>query len=137
LIVTRPAQAFANHHGGNVRNLGQTSEPKPDELPYGKIRNGEMPPMMFQIRLNNGQTISFAYSDVREIRSRDAGHVQLGVFAMSRVMITIEGRNLGELTNLLGLAMIRWIAEADPRAEGRPEASPEIDSISIEPIDAG
>lgn len=135
--MTRPAQAFADHRGANVHNIGQTPAPKSDELPYGKIRNGELPPMMFQIRLNNGQTISFAYSDVREIRSRDAGFVQIGVFAMSRVMITIEGRNLTELTNLLGMAMIRWISEADPRGEERPETSPEIDCVRVEPIDVG
>lgn len=134
--MTRPAQAFAEHRGGNIRPIGGDS-PEKDGVspPYSPVRSGEMPPMMFQIRLCNGQTISFAYSDIREIRSRDAGHVQIGVLAMNRVLITIEGRHLRELANLIGMAKIRWIEEADERAEERPEDSPEIVAIRVEAFD--
>lgn len=140
--MRRAAKAFAEQThqtsgGVNVRSISGQATDDGDASPYCRVRNGELPPMMFQIRLADGQSISFAYSDIREIRCRDAGHVQLGIFAMSRVLVTIEGRHLRELSNLLGMAMVRWMEEADKRDMDRPEASPEIVSIRVEAVDAG
>ena len=61
--MARPSHAFESHRGrSNLRpvpNLGQ------DDPPYERIVNGDLPPMMFQIRLADGQRYSFCYSDVR------------------------------------------------------------------------
>lgn len=139
--MTRPAKAFANHtvpdrSESSARVIaGSANAVEPAQPPYERVRNGGMPPMMFQVRLSDGQTISFAYSDVREIRSRDAGHIQIAVFAMSRILITIEGRHLRELSNLLGMAMIRWMVEADERATERPETAAEIVKIRVEVLE--
>ena len=84
----------ANDAGANV---------KP---PWQKIRPGEIPPMMFQLRFRCGEMLSYAYSDLRQIRFRDAGHVELGVMGMAKLQITIEGRNLGELAECLGSGLI-------------------------------
>ncbi len=130
--MTRPAQAFAENRGGNVRPIGPVALDDSDVAPYSRVRSGELPPMMFQLRLCNGQSISFAYSDVREIRSRDSGHLQIALIAMTRTLITIEGRHLRELATLMGTAMVRWIEERDERAKERPEESPEIVAIRIE-----
>lgn len=139
--MTRPAKAFAEQNfrsgmGANLRSISGQSANNDDASPYCRVGSGELPPMMLQIRLADGQSISFAYSDIREIRCRDAGHVQLGIFAMTRVTVTIEGRHLRELSNLLGMAMVRWMEEADERDNERPETEPEIVSIRVEAVDA-
>lgn len=139
--MTRPAKAFANHTisgqpAPSVRTItGSENVGEPASPPYERVRNGGMPPMMFQLRLSDGQTISFAYSDVREIRSRDAGHIQIAIFALSRMLITIEGRHLRELSNLLGMALVRWMTEADERAAERPETAAEIVKIRVEVLE--
>jgi len=102
--------------------------------PWLQIRNGEMPPVMFQLRFQNGEVISYAYSDLREIRFRDAGYVQLGIIGMTRMLITIEGRHLRELAEAMGSGLIRWIEESDERDFGRPETSPAITEITIEQV---
>ncbi|ELP32910.1 hypothetical protein RBSWK_03157 [Rhodopirellula baltica SWK14] len=95
-----------------------------------------MPPMMFQLRLNDGRWLSYSYSDVREIECRDAGQIKLTVFAASRTLITIEGRNLRELATLFGMASVRWLEEADPRVRRRPESNAEITRIHVETVQA-
>ena len=104
-------------------------------LPWAKIREGEMPPMMFQLRFNDGRLTSYAYSDIREVHSRDAGHVQLMLFAMKRLVITFEGRNLRDLANLFCNAAVRSVDEANPRDSSRPEGAPEVIRITVEPIE--
>ena len=127
--MAQASQAFDNHRGrGHLRsvpNLGQ------DDPPYEKINNGEMPPMMFQVRLADGQRYSFCYSDIRQIYRRDAGKVQIDLHALARTTIALEGRNLDEIVNLLGLGLVRWIRELDPRAKETAEHSVEITRIEI------
>ncbi|WP_040352844.1 hypothetical protein [Blastopirellula marina] len=131
------ARAFDEQRGGNIlRGLpGRRESAEQNNVPWRSVREGEMPPMMFQLRLRDGGTISYPYSDVREIRCRDAGCVQVSVLGMAKMIITLEGRRLRELADLLGRAELLWIEEADPRDVGRPESAPEIVSISIEEID--
>lgn len=132
------ARAFDEHRGGKVvRPLPARPERDGEEaLPYCKVRPHELPPMMFQVRLHDGQMISFAYSDLRKIWFRDAGHLELEVFAVDRTIITIEGRHLKELAGLFGLAMVRWVQEADRRDLARPESDPEIVRIDVQYLDA-
>ncbi len=127
--MAQASQAFDNHRGRShlrsVPNLGQ------DEPPYEKVNNGEMPPMMFQVRMADGQRYSFCYSDVRQIHRRDAGKVQIDLHALARTTINLDGRNLDEIVNLLGLGMVRWIRERDPRAKEASDRSVEITRIEI------
>lgn len=96
------------------------------------VRNGEMPPLMFQLRFRDGRIRSFAYSDLREIRYRDAGSIQLGLCGMSRLLVTIEGRHLRELVELLGNGLVYWLQEADARDVETPETSPSITAVTVE-----
>jgi len=102
--------------------------------PWQSIQSGEMPPLMLQFRLRSGETISYAYHDLREIRVRDAGHIQLGLVGMSKLLITIEGRHLRELAEFIGSGLVRWVQESDERALDVPESSPWITSILIEQV---
>ncbi|QDT57104.1 hypothetical protein Pan44_51700 [Caulifigura coniformis] len=99
---------------------------------WQSVRNGEMPPLMFQLRFRDGRITSFAYSDLREIRFRDAGFIQLGLCGMSQRIITIEGRHLRELVELLGNGLVYWLQEADERDVETPETSPCITALIIE-----
>lgn len=100
--------------------------------PWQTVRNGEMPPLMFQLRFRDGRITSFAYSDLREIRYRDAGCLQLGLCGMSRLLVTIEGRHLRELVELLGNGLVYWMQEADERDLETPESSPAITTLTVE-----
>lgn len=113
------------------------SQPKDadnDSKSWHHVRSGEMPPVMFQLRLRTGEVISYPYSDLREIRLRDAGYIQLGVLGMSKILVTIEGRHLRELSEGLGCGLIRWMAESDERDADRPESVPAITGISVETV---
>ncbi|MFV0444760.1 MAG: hypothetical protein ACK5Q5_14405 [Planctomycetaceae bacterium] len=103
--------------------------------PWQTIQSGEMPPLMLQFRFQSGETISYAYHDLREIRVRDAGMLQLGIVGLSRLRVTIEGRHLRELVDLIGSGLVRSVQETDERADDLPEQSPCITSIAIETID--
>ena len=87
---------------------------------------------MLQFRLRSGETISYAYHDIREIRVRDAGHIQLGLVSMAKLLITIEGRHLRQLGELIGTGLVRWVQETDERDVDIPEDQPSIASIVIE-----
>jgi len=131
------AEAFDENRGKNLFRSISDRSTSADEarLPWSKVREGELPPMMFQLRLQDGQTFSYAYSDLRVIRGRDAGHVELGIASMSHVQVTLEGRHLRELAGLLGSASIRWVEESDARDVGRPEKAPEVVKITIETLE--
>ena len=103
-----------------------------DDLPWQRIKNGELPPMMFQLRFQNGDLKSYAYSDLREIHCNGSGKIELFVYSIEKQVITLEGRNLGELASLLGRAKICAIAETDPRDVDRPENAPTIDRVLVE-----
>ncbi|MCA9026696.1 MAG: hypothetical protein KDA86_15925 [Planctomycetaceae bacterium] len=104
------------------------------ELPWQRVGPHEPPLLMFQVRFADGRMISFAYSDLREIRRRDAGHLTIGIYGMKKYEVTIEGRNLDELHSLLAMANIKSLTEFGPRSFDRPEESPCIDRIRIETI---
>lgn len=127
--MARPSHAFESHRGrSNLRpvpNLGQ------DDPPYERIVNGDLPPMMFQIRLADGQRYSFCYSDVRRIYRRDAGRVEIDLLAIAPTTIVISGRNLDEVVHLLGLGVVRWIRELDSRAAASDERKVEITEIEV------
>ncbi|WP_233215517.1 hypothetical protein [Rhodopirellula bahusiensis] len=127
--MPNPRQAFDNHRAGphlrSVPNLGQ------DDPPYERTTANELPPMMFQVRLVDGQRFSFCYSDVRQIYRRDAGRVRIDVHALAHTTIVIEGRNLDELVHCLGMPAVKWMRELDPRAPQSKDDQPEITSITV------
>ena len=134
--MARASSAFDKNSGANVRSIAPLPDrPDEDNLPWTRVRNGELPPMMFQLRFRDGQIISFAYSDVREIASRDAGQITVSILGMRRVMVTILGRHLRDLMSLMGTALVRWIEEGDLRDVDRCEKLPQITSIKIEPLE--
>ncbi len=114
--------------------LAAVSLAETDDMPWQKLNPAEMMPMMFSLQFCNGSIVSFAYSDLREFRVRDSGHVILSLFGMEKYRVTIEGRNLGELAHLLGLGRIRWAAERDPRAAQQPESEASISQIAVEAL---
>ncbi len=128
------SKAFEENRRQRIYNKEPSpTEPRPESPEaWHRIRNGEMPPLMFQLRFRSGEVLSYAYSDLREIRFRDAGFVQLGLFGMSRVEVTIQGRHLRELSESLGSGLIRWLQEADERDDEIPESQPQISEITIE-----
>lgn len=130
------ARAFEEERGGSVlRGLpGYREAANQHVVPWGRLRDGDLPPMMFQLRLRSGGMISYPYSDIREICCRDAGQVEVSLIGMTKLRVIFEGRRLRDLADLLGRAEIFWIEEADPRDVDRPESTPEIVSISIQPI---
>ena len=77
--------------------------------------------------------VAFTYNDVRQVRCRDAGFVQVLLHGMSKQVITFEGRNLRELAELLTLGLIRWVRESDDRDGDLPESGPGVIAISIDP----
>ncbi len=89
---------------------------------------------MFQVQFCSGRIVSYAYSDLREIRFRDAGFLQLCLYGMEKYHITIEGRNLTELANLIGSGKIKSFVELGSRTFERAEESPSIDKITIETL---
>lgn len=102
--------------------------------PWELVPQGQLPPLMFQLRFHDGSKNSFAYSDLREVYCRDAGYLTLTVCGAANYRIVIEGRRLSGLADLFGAAMVRWVQEGDPRCDPRPESSPEILSITPELI---
>ena len=128
------SRAFADQRREEIfRNRPQSLlQPVAAPPPWQSIQNGEMPPLMLQFRLRTGETISYAYHDIREIRVRDAGLIQLGLVSMSKLLITIEGRHLRELGELIGTGLVRWVQETDDRKVDVPEDQPSIESIVIE-----
>lgn len=102
------------------------------KVPWTKIKPGEPPPMMFQVLFHDGRVVSFAYSDLRETRMRDAGYLTLCIFGMEKYHITIEGRNLRELAEAIGSGRIKSMEELGPRTFERAEDEAAIDSIMIE-----
>lgn len=107
---------------------------QPVKEAWKRTNPGEPPPMMFQIQFANGRVISYAYSDLRETRMRDAGCLTLCVFGMEKYHITVEGRHLTELATLIGLGRIKSFVEMGPRTFDHPEESPAIDKITVETL---
>ena len=136
--MTEVARAFDENNGRNIlhrlpQSLGRVAA-EPD-APWHEIRDGEMPPMMFQLRFRAGHMESYAYSDIREVHCRDAGFVKVFLYSMTKKAITFEGRHLKELANLFCIASLRSVHEVDDRDLDRPENSPEITQILVEEIE--
>lgn len=131
--MVNASQAFDEHRGGSIFETVHNAQANESKKPWSRAEHGHPPPMMCQLRLKSGERIRFCYSDVRLIRSRDAGHIELAIISMHPLSVTIEGRNLRELDELLGLGLVRWIEEADDREDDRPEIAPAVTSIRIEP----
>ena len=131
------SRAFADQRREEIFRKGPqavtVAAPAP-AVPWQSISSGEMPPLMLQFRLRSGETISYSYHDIREIRVRDAGRVQLGLIGMFKLQVTIEGRHLRELGELIASGLVRWMQETDERSDEAPETSPCITSIAIERI---
>ncbi|MEZ6062101.1 MAG: hypothetical protein R3C19_17305 [Planctomycetaceae bacterium] len=113
-----------------VRRMESAAE---SPAPWRKTQNGEIPAAMFQLRFSTGEILAFTYNDVRQVRYRDAGFVQVLLHGMSKQVITFEGRNLRELAELLTLGLIRWVRESDDRDVDHPESGPGVVAISIDP----
>lgn len=104
------------------------------ELPWKRCSHTDPPLIMFQVEFYNGQTISYAYADLREIRMRDAGYLQLCIYGMEKYHVSIRGRHLKELANWIGKGKIKSLSEMGRRSFDHPETSPSIDSITVETL---
>jgi hypothetical protein len=132
------SRAFDENTGRNIlHQLPQSIANAANEphSPWQAIRDGELPPMMFQLRFRDGHMESYAFSDIREVHCRDAGCVQILLHSICKKCITFEGRHLKELANLFCIASLRSIHEADDRDLNRPESSPEVTQIVVEAIE--
>tara|TARA_R110002111_G_scaffold86726_1_gene135868 strand:- start:280 stop:567 length:288 start_codon:yes stop_codon:yes gene_type:complete len=89
---------------------------------------------MLQLIFHDGHVQSFACSDIREMQKRDAGHVELSIYGMEKYRVTIEGRHLGDLFDLLQTGRIKPMTEWGPRTFDHPEEEPAIDRIMIETL---
>ncbi|WP_153558153.1 hypothetical protein [Roseimaritima sediminicola] len=89
---------------------------------------------MLQLMFYDGRVVSYAFSDIREMQKRDAGHIELSIYGMEKYRLTIKGRHLNELFDLLQLGRIRSMTELGPRTFDHPEDSPAIDTITIETL---
>ena len=132
------SRAFDENNGGSVLHR----LPHPIErhsqgfkTPWTSIRDGEMPPMMFQLLFRDGHVESYSFSDIREVHCRDAGLVKVMLLSLRKLAITFEGRHLHELANLFCVASLRSVREADDRDLNRPENAPEVNRILVEEID--
>jgi len=85
-------------------------------------------------KIANGLVKSYACSDIREMQKRDSGHIELSLYSMEKYRVTIVGRNLGELFDLLIMGRIKSMTELGPRTFDQPEESPAIDTITIEAL---
>jgi hypothetical protein len=131
------ARAFPdNRHELLFRQLSPAPVAAAIDPPWQIAKGGELPPIMFQLRFQDGRIISFAYGDLREIHYRDAGHLELRIRGMQPISVTIQGRHLRELAEYLGSGMVYWLQEADERDVDTPEAVPCVISISILPFEA-
>ena len=135
--MTEVAKIFDESNGRSIlHRLPQSIDriAKEPNSPWQAIREGELPPMMFQLRFRDGHMESYAYSDIREAHCRDAGLVQIYLHSMCKKAITFEGRHLKELANLFCIASLRSIHETDERDFDRPENAPEVVRIFVEEI---
>jgi hypothetical protein len=133
--MARASSAFENINCHDyLRSRPDAANTQEGTKPWAQLHEGELPPMMFQLRFTDGQSLSYAYSDIRTIRCRDAGHLELLVYAPKPLKILIEGRHLRELAQLLGCCMVRWIEESNSRRQHIRESDPEVTSITAEPV---
>ncbi len=104
------------------------------KLPWKRAAHTDPPLIMFQVEFYNGQVISYAYADLREIRMRDAGYLELCIYGMEKYHILITGRHLKELANWIGMGKIKSLVEIGQRTFDQPESCPSIDKIIVETL---
>ncbi len=111
-------------------------EPPPEDhaTPWAINEQGALPPPMFQLRFQDRRMVSFAYSDLREVHCQHAGKIELYLYSLNKLVITIEGRHLRELAQWFSAAGVRWVQETDPRSDAQQEASPQVLSIVVEQL---
>ncbi|TWT41392.1 hypothetical protein Pla111_31060 [Botrimarina hoheduenensis] len=114
--------------------LAAAADNKAAKPPWSRVKSTEPLPMMFQVRFCDGRSISYSYCDLREIRVRDAGHVQLCLLGMEKTHVSVTGRNLSELAELISSGKIKSFSELGPRTFDRPESSPSIDKVTVETL---
>ncbi|MEP3480567.1 MAG: hypothetical protein ABJZ55_15060 [Fuerstiella sp.] len=119
----------------SVHFLPKAGLPEPDDsAAWQTLDASRGMAMMFQLHLRTGEIISFPYSDLREVRRRDAGFIQLALMGVEQYRISITGRLLDDLTTLLCFGRVVSMHVADPRDVSRPEEAPTIEAIEIEVI---
>lgn len=107
------------------------------KAPWKRAKSTDPAPLMFQVHFCDGRLVSYSYCDLREIRLLHAGHLQLCLLGMEKLYITLEGRHLTELADLMGTGLIKSFAELGPRNFERSESSPSIDKITVEELTGG
>jgi hypothetical protein len=105
-----------------------------ESVPWDVVKNKETLPNFFRVRFHDGRRLSFAYSDLREIRLLHAGHLVLGLYGMEKYHIVLEGRRLEELATLFEQNRVKSFREDGPRAFERDESKPAIDSVTVETL---
>lgn len=103
-------------------------------VPWECVQDKEGLPNFFRIRFHDGRRISFAYSDLREIRMIHAGHLVIGLYGMEKYHIVLEGRRLEELARMLEINRVKSLFEDGPRAFERDESKPAIDRCTVETL---
>lgn len=126
-----PFPSNENWHGHAVQPVAKT-----EERPWQKLNAGEPMPMMFQVCFHDGRSVYYTYSDLREIRVRDAGFVKLLVFGVEKYEVSIAGRHLGELVTLMGMGRIKSLTENAERSFSLDDELPAIDRITVEVVGA-
>jgi hypothetical protein len=134
--VKQVSNIFDEHTNSNViRRLPQAARGQSDDrAPWGLTKEGDLPPMMFQLWFADGRMASFPYSGIGELHCRDAGRIEVFVHAIAKTVVIIEGRHLRELAKRLSTAAVLWLRESDARELGPPESSPEITAITLEEL---
>ncbi|WP_145207066.1 hypothetical protein [Planctomycetes bacterium TBK1r] len=112
----------------------RTLATKATDYPWKKLSPGEPPAMTLQLIFGDGRVISYASSDIREMQKRDPGHLQIFVYGMEKYRITIEGRHLDDLFDLLQNSRVRSLTEMGPRTFDHPEDAPSIEKITVEAL---
>lgn len=118
----------------NVSLPPRIKSAKENSAPWKLVGPGDPTPLTLQLQFKDGRVFSYAVSDIREMQKRDPGHLQIFVYGMEKYRITIEGRHLDELFNLLQLGRVRSLTEMGPRTFDRSENAPSIDKISVESL---
>jgi len=117
----------------SLRTLTKNTETS-IEPPWTRTRQSDPPVIHFVIQFKDGSDVSFAYSDLRKTKMRDAGYIELFLLGAEEEHVLIEGRHLGELIQLIRMGRIATFSELGPRTFNRAESAPSIDAIKISTI---
>ncbi|WP_430451103.1 hypothetical protein [Rhodopirellula europaea] len=103
--------------------------------PWEPIRPSEVMPFMFRIQLAIGRMTAYAYSDLRTVDCPSPGEVVLSLYALEKIRITISGRHLVELAELLSSGRVRTLRQSTSQDLFHiAEESPAIESIVSETL---